>query len=201
MALRHVMALLLLLALVPARARPDSGSEARLREALRSATGQLRALEDEKAGWQAKEASMQKEIDALRAQGAAMPRPGAGSKDVRELRQRLAASDEAAQRATASLARCEAERADAASALEEERKRSSTRSAELSDRLKASEARSEELYRVGRSIIDWLSSVGVGGAIAAREPFLGLKRVELENAAQDLDDRLREAHTPASASR
>jgi len=198
---RHAIAALLVLALLPPRARADASSEARLREALRTATSQLRALEDEKVVWQAKQASMQKEIDALRAQASAASRAGAGSKDLRELRQRLAAAGEAAERSTASLARCEGERADAASALEEERKKSSAASAELSDRLRASEARSEKLYQVGHSIIDWLSKVGVAGAIAAREPFLGLKRVELENAAQDWDDRLREARSPASASR
>ncbi len=179
-------------ALLPLAARGDAASEARLRDALRAATTQLRALEDERATWQAKEASSRKEMEALRAQARSAAASRSGQRESSELKERLAERSEAASKASEALALCEAARAEAARAGEDERSRLSAQAASLSERLAAAEAKNERMYRVAKDVIDWLSRVGVGAALAAREPVLGLKRVELENAAQDHEDRLLE---------
>jgi hypothetical protein len=61
----------------------------------------------------------------------------------------------------------------------------------------AAQAKNARLYQVGKEIIEWLSSKGVATALWAREPFLGLKRVELENVAEGYRDRLQEQRLEA----
>lgn len=182
-------------ALRPAAAAADAATENRLREALRSTTAQLRALEDERAGRGAAEASLKKELESLRAELAAARRAGAPrpSRAEADLKQRLAEQAEAASRSAASLSACEAKATTssaAAAGAEGERARLASEVTALEGRLVESRARNARLYRVGKDLIDWLSRVGVGAALAAREPVLGLKRVELENAAQIFEDRL-----------
>ncbi len=191
------------LALRPALASADAAGETRLREALRTATTQLRALEDERGAWQAKEAQLQKELESLRKQASTPPPPRAGDRGAAELSRRLDEKSKAADELEASLAQCRAAARDAADATrakeEGERTRLAAQMTQLTERAAAletkgaaCEARNARMYKVGKDIIDWLSNVGVGAALAAREPFLGLKRVELENTAQDYQDKLLE---------
>lgn len=53
--------------------------------------------------------------------------------------------------------------------------------------------RNAELYRIASEILDRYSGVGVGEALARREPFVQAVRVDLENRVQDYEDRLRAA--------
>jgi chromosome segregation ATPase len=199
--MRNLTAALLLFgaagALLPTVARDDPGSDARLRDALRAATLQVRALEDERSTAQARETALKKELEGLRAQ---QKSGGARAGDLAAQRRRLAEQGEANARLTEELSRCQAAArtdADAARTKEEERARLAGREAGLAERLAAAEARNERLYRLNKQIIDWLGQMGVGGALAAREPFLGLRRVELENLAQEYEDQaLRERIRP-----
>jgi chromosome segregation ATPase len=181
-------------ALAAGAARADSAGEGRLREALRTTTAQLRSLEDERSRWKAGEASLQQELESLRTQLAAARRALArGGPAEAETKRRLDEQAAAAEGLKESLAQCQAATRDAteaARAREDERARLATQAASLAERAKACEAKNERLYRVGKDVIDWLSNLGFGAALAAREPFLGLKRVELENVAQDYEDRL-----------
>jgi chromosome segregation ATPase len=185
---RPAMTVLLLLgsgALLPGVALADAATEAKLRDALRSTTTQLRALEDERATWQGKEAAMKKELEALRAQPKAPRRNLVAERELEEAKARAAVQAQAAAKLATSLERCEAERAEATRATEQARTAQAAESARLSARLAAAEAKNERIYQVGKGIIDWLEREGVGG-----EPFLGLRRVALENAVQDQQDKL-----------
>lgn len=189
--------------LAPAAARADGAGEARLREALRTATTQLRALEDERARWQATEAEQRKEIEKLRAQLAtAAKRPAPVVKrddpeveELKQLRQRLADQEGSATKLSSSLAQCQAGEKTAAEAArdgEGERARLTADVAILRERLAATEARNTRLYGLGKEMLDWISREGV---YEASEPLLGLKRVELENVAQNYEDKLLEARS------
>ncbi len=181
----------------PSASRADGPGDTRLREALRTTTSQLRALEDERSTWQAKEAALQKELETLRAQAKAAGGVSSRASDrsLAELRRKVADQAEASAKVQEALAQCQAavrDGAEAARVREDERLRLKADATDLGARLAASEARNARLYRVGKDIVDWLSRVGVSGAIAAREPFLGLKRVEMEKIAQDYEDKLLE---------
>jgi chromosome segregation ATPase len=191
-----LVASLCAVALRPLSAKADSAVEVRLREALRSTTSQLRALEDERARWQAKEPEQAKELESLRKELAGARR-GAARDGDRKLSGRLAEQTEAIAKlaeANARLNEALAQCQKAAGAAEETgrageagRTRLAAEVAELKKRLSASEARNERMYRVGKQIVDWASNADL---TSAREPLLGLKRVELENAAQDHEDKL-----------
>jgi chromosome segregation ATPase len=183
-------AFLVLATMAPASARPDPATEARLRDALRTATTQLRALEDEKGRWQASEASLKKELDTLRSRP--LPRDG-GDRKVADLQKRLSEQADLTSRAKAALEQCQAASRDAdasARALELERTRLAAEATRLQERLTAAESRADRMYRVGNEILDWIDALGPGAVCDAREPLLGLKRVELENASQDFRDKL-----------
>jgi hypothetical protein len=204
----RVRLLLVAVTLFPVAARPDGATEARLRDALRAATAQVHALEDERAAGKAREEALQKEVDRLRAQAQAHGAEGAkaSQREVADLRRRLTERAEAADRSSQELARCQAaerEHADVSRVKDDERARAASDAATCRDRLAAAEVKNAKLFRAGKDIIDWLNGIGVAGALATREPFLGLKRVELENAAQDHEDRLLESRMvpspPASA--
>jgi hypothetical protein len=196
--MRHHLLLSLLVALTVAPAAAsaaDGSSDARLRDALRNATTQLHALEDEQAQWQAKEAHYKKELEALRAEVADAKRGAARKGEDRALKQQLADQAEASAKAAAALAQCQKESgerasADAARAKErdDERTELSGRVGGLERRAADCESRSVRLVATGKELLQWLG--GVHGSIC--EPFLKLRRVELENKAQAFEDRLLE---------
>jgi chromosome segregation ATPase len=196
------------------RAAADAASEAKLRDALRAATAQVRTLEDERTAWKIREASLEKEVETLRGQvkaaaGAASAAGAAASgkrsdRELAEAKRQLAEQVETGRKlaelvaSTQSAARTSTE---AGRACEDERAQLAPRLAAASERLAAAEEKNRRLYQVGKDLIDWLAHLGFGSALAAREPFLGLKRVALENVAQDYDDKLLEQRlqpTPGS---
>lgn len=186
-------AVVLLLPGAPARAA--DAPDARLRDALRTTTAQLRGLEEEQGRWQAREAQLKKELETLRAE-LAEAKKGAGRRgEDRVLRQRLAEQAEAAAKAAAALAQCQksAEEANAAQASrakerDEERAEATGRIDGLTRRAASCEARNARAVQAGREFIRW-----VGERSLLCEPILGLRRVELETRAQDLEDKLLEA--------
>ena len=52
------------------------------------------------------------------------------------------------------------------------------------------ELKNLELYKTGREILTRYEKFGLGDAIGAKEPFVGLSRVKLENLVQDYKSKL-----------
>ena len=52
------------------------------------------------------------------------------------------------------------------------------------------ESKNLELYKTGNEILTRYEKFGLGDAIGAKEPFVGLSRVKLENLVQDYKDKL-----------
>jgi hypothetical protein len=188
-----------LAAIGPAAAQAQTPTEARLREALRSTTAQLRTAEDDRARLQASEAALKVEVATLRSQlGSARAR--AGGRELEALRAQLAEVNRRLEQqvqvnraAAESLSKCQV-------AGQEEARARAQLQAEIAASRKefaAAQAKNARLYQVGQEIIEWLSSKGIATALWAREPFLGLKRVELENVAEGYRDRLQEQRLEA----
>jgi chromosome segregation ATPase len=192
---RLIMTLGVAAATASGAARADASTEARLRDALRATTAQLHALEEEQARWQAAEAALKGRVESLEVQLAAARRAPAKPRDcgdaerrAAETTRRVGEQEEALQKLGQSLAQCQSAAQDST----RERAAALAQTKDTKGRLDAAEAKNARLYRIGKEIIDWLSSIGPVSAIAASEPFLGLKRVEIENAAQDYEDKLME---------
>jgi len=193
--------LLLVTATGPAWA--DEAAETRLRDALRQATIQVRTLEDSQAALQAKQSDLEKERDALRQQVEALskgPKGGdpeaaraQGEAMAAEFNRRLAAENEQAVHLNETLEKWKAaynQAAEVARAKEAERAKLAAEREGMDKRATSCEAKNVELFKVGNEILDHLKDVDVAEAMAAHEPFFGIKKVELQNLAQDYQDKL-----------
>ena len=187
------LAMVVLPFLAPVSALADAATEAKLRDALRSTTAQLHALEDERAKWKDTETQLRHELEMLRAQ----PAPKNQDRTVTSLNRRLSEQNTANLKLLESLDLCRAQnpgklpavaaQADAAAADPEKAALTATVK-KLNERLVTAESQNASLYQVGKDLIDWMVQVGVPSG----EPFLGLKRVQLENIAQSYEEKLHE---------
>jgi len=187
---------------IPANApAADSSTESRLRDALRAATSQVHALEDERARMQAVDTEQKKEIESLKAKltaaQAAPPRTviKRDDKEIAELKARLAEVTEALDKLNVSVAQCQAALNESSSSLragDEQRAQFSEKLGTLNDRVGDCEAKNAKMFEVAKEILGRYQNIGVGEVIRAREPFVGAKRVQLENLAQSYEDRLRD---------
>jgi hypothetical protein len=63
----------------------------------------------------------------------------------------------------------------------------------LQRRVDDQQRRNSEMYKLGAEILDRYAKFGLGTALSAREPFVGVTRVKLENLVQDFSDKLADA--------
>jgi chromosome segregation ATPase len=200
----------LLAGTAPAEAQSDL--EARLRDALRQATAQARTLEDENARLKAQQGQLESQLALLRQQvEAAGSQAGATDRSaelerayrsaVDEFNQRLQQERDQVIRSLEAMEKWKAAYGEAAAVA---RNREAERE-QLAGELRAaaeSEAlcreKNEALFTAGNEILDRWQSTGWADILAAKEPFLGLKRVELENLAQDEADRLLDSRLRAA---
>lgn len=215
--LTPILAAVLAVCVTGGAARADDATEARLRDALRQAVSQQRALEDSQTQLQAKLSDQQKQIAALQAQlvqkeAAAQPAaspqaPQTPQVDRAEVERVVAEANQkiAAQNAALTEAGQTAEKwrtayeqaAGVARAREAERARLAVAAEGVQQRAAACEAKNAALFKVGTEILDRLKAINVSEAMAAHEPFVGIKRVELQNLAQDEEDKLRDQQVQA----
>lgn len=174
----------------------DTQTEARLREALRTATTQLRALEDERARWQASEAEQKKEIESLKQQLAAASSKARDKAASAEWKKRVEQQTEENAKLAKSLSECQAAQrtaGEAAAAKDEELARAQQTLTSSGQRLASCEEKNARLYQLTSDFVERFSHMGFGDGLASMvEPLFGSRRVQLENFAQDLQDRLSE---------
>jgi len=199
-----ILALVLVCA-VPGLAWADDATETQLRAALQQATSQIADLENQVANLQAAQAPENAMIEALKAQvqalqkntsaapAAAKAAPPAGdAKELAALRRQLAA-DRAALATSQGQYRSEAAAADAKARANA---RLTTEVAARDAAISSCDARNAVLFKLGNQILDaYGHKDDVFNVIASHEPFIGFKRVQLQNAVQDagqtmLDNRI-----------
>jgi hypothetical protein len=202
----------------PALAQTDL--ETRLRDALRAATAQVRALEDERTALLAKQSQLESELKTLKAEGSPAASNAAGAAvaaqyekvfqereqaykaAVDEFNMRLQEERDQLLQMQESAQKWKGAYDDAAVKLKagaSEREALQRQVADAGGQIERCQTQNQALFRVGNEILDRYRDVGVTDVIATREPFLGLKRVELENLVQDYDDRLLDNRFDAAA--
>lgn len=221
--MRQILARFLLLALVTlpfasANAQ-DSDMESQLRDALRSATTQLRELQDAQVAEQAKDAELEKQNDALRQQVAALTQQGGTSsaaagnaapqqdhaalqQAVAEFNRKLAAQNQAISQMNDTLDKWKSaynEAATVARAKEAERAQLATKLDGLTKTATSCAAKNDALFKVGNEILDRYQHMDFGDALGAREPFIGFERVKLQKLVQDYHDKLLDQKVQDSA--
>lgn len=191
-----VAAFLAVPVLLAGAARADDATEARLRDALRQAITQQRSMEDELARLKAKSAQDDKLIETLKAQppkAAAAPDTAILERMEAEFNRRLASQQETIARAGETLEKWKSAYEQAASMArtkEAERMQLAAQTEGLTQRATACEAKNAKLLEAANEVLDRLKAISVAEAMAAHEPFVGMKRVELQNLAQDAEDKL-----------
>lgn len=173
-------------------------NEAKLRDALKNATLQLRSAETERATLQTAQAALTEEkkmleakfetlrketiaerattdkaIATLKAEGAAQ------SAEIAKLKDALEKSDTSLKQATAFGASKETDRAKLAADL-----------IVLQRKVEDREAKNLALFKTGNEILTRYEKFSLGEALAAREPFVGTTRAKLETLVQDYQDKL-----------
>jgi chromosome segregation ATPase len=171
-----------LLPLLPGMAAAQSSDDA-LRERLRQVTLQLRQVQDDQATLQAQKAAAEHDRDEAKKQLAAAQAELAHTKHegsrVAAVQQDLAKTKDALAQATTTAQQSGSER---------DKLQANVASARTL--LTACESKNAELLKIGREILDAYSKFDFADALGANEPFLQLHRVELENQAQDFEDRI-----------
>jgi chromosome segregation ATPase len=169
----------------------DSATEARLREALRTTVGQLRALEDERSAWKAKEAELHQKLEALQKELAIASKQAPTRTNDRALAQASRNLDERSEELARTKAALEQCMAGSRKALESDRAKDDERTklAEAvkvqTERADGCETKNGQLFTLANEAMDRL--VQTGGDVV-----FGFGQVKRENLAQDLKDRLLE---------
>ena len=207
--------LLILLLIFQATAAPFSAhaqaqSEAdQLREQLRQTVLQLRALQDSQSAAAAQQqAGGGADLDAAKKDlGRTKAKLEASARKAQALQAQLDQEKARSAQATDELQKAQAELAQYQQALAQASEAAKTAAAQR-DQLQASlsqttatlgacQAKNADLLAVSRELLAAYASVDMRAVLRTREPFLGLKRVELENFAQDYDDRIHNGLCPS----
>jgi chromosome segregation ATPase len=195
---RVLAAALLILSLAgagPARADNDNSPEARLRAALKTATARIRDLEDQNAQLQAKQAAAERDrLDFTQ-------KAAAADKELGELRKQGEADKTALDQAAAvqksqgaSIAKLQETNGKTSQDLQSrdaDAKRLDAVVARMRPQLQSCEAKNAQLYKIGEEVLDLYDKEDIFD-LASREPVTKLKRVEIENAMQDYEDKMRD---------
>lgn len=170
--------------------------ENRLREQLRATTTELQTVKDNQAALEARVAAAER--DAAKAQTA---KPVAPPADTARLRAAAADANAVAAARGSELAAAKDKlatmSADLAKARAEAERVQQAAAANAAILTRANTAigeciaKNDRLAIVANEILDAYRRIDFGTVLASREPFVGKKRLALEQAAQDYDDRLR----------
>ena len=185
---------LCLLLLIPGISRAD---DAKVKETLRALTVRLRAAEEEQATAQGEKAQLEQEKQALTEQTDSLTKEAAADKaTIADLTSKTSAQDASITQLKDSLAKWKvAYEQIVAGAQKLKTERDKAISEEIIAQREASdrEMKNGELYRLANEILTRYEKFGLGDALAAREPFVGLTRTKLENLVQDYSDKIADA--------
>lgn len=163
----------------------------RLREALRSATAQTRSLEDQRTTLQAQIAEVTRARDALKAEvTAANAKAKKAEADyraaVREFNDRLEERNQALEKWKDAYT----EAANVARTKDAERAKFEGLSKAYQASTRSCTLKNKELVVAGRELLQRYEGVTFGDQILAQEPWIGIRRVQIQNLLQDYGDKI-----------
>jgi hypothetical protein len=193
-----VFAVVVVMAAAPARADTEVD---RLRDAVRSLTGQLRASEDQRTQAQARLAQSEREkalaVQATeRMKGQVQEAQKALRDAVDEFNQRLTKRDETLEKWKAAYA----EAAQVAQEKDALRAKFEGEAGAFKSRSKSCEAKNLQLLKVNSEILAAYRDLTPIDAGLIKEPLIGFSRVDHQNRVQDFQDKIadQDARIPAA---
>ncbi|MCE0483750.1 MAG: hypothetical protein LV479_05880 [Methylacidiphilales bacterium] len=183
----------------------DATTESRLRDALRNTMSQLRDAQNQLVTLQATQAQSDKDnadlkakVDELNTQITTLTKQSgddkaAADKSIADLKAQLADQTAEVARLNQSVAEWKNaynQTVQLANAREQARAQLALQAALLQRTVDDREMKNLELYRTASEILTRYEKFGLGDAIGAKEPFVGLSRVKLENMVQGYKDKI-----------
>ncbi len=185
---------LCMLLLAPGVSRAD---DARLKETLRELTLRVRTAETDQASLQAEKAQLEQDKQALTANADLLTKQAASDKaTITNLTSKATEQETAINQTKDSLVKWKAayEQINAAAQkLKAERDQAVSENIIANRTIADRETKNRELYRLANEILTRYEKFGLGDALAAREPFVGVSRTKLENLVQDYSDKIADA--------
>jgi DNA repair exonuclease SbcCD ATPase subunit len=191
--------LILLVSPLPLRAadKIDPATQ-KMREALRNTIIQLRDANAKLATAQAAQMEAEEKNKELQGQLEELTKKSTSEKKtadatIEDLGTKLAASDQQVNHLTESLGKWKlgyAKMAEYAKATEGKRAELASKIIILDRRIADQQLRNAEMFRLGNEVLDRSAQFGLGTAIAAREPFVGITKVKFQNLVQDYQNKL-----------
>jgi DNA repair exonuclease SbcCD ATPase subunit len=182
-----------------------ASAETRMRQVLRDTMGQLRDAQNQVVTLQATQAQsdkdkadLQAKLDALTAQlktvsDQAAADKAASDKMTDDFKSQVADQKGQIDRLTDGLKQWKDaynQAAQLAASKEAARAEYAVKTALVQRTLDTRDEQNLALYKLGKEILTRYEQFGLGDAIAAKEPFVGLSRVKLENLVQDYKNKL-----------
>jgi chromosome segregation ATPase len=175
-----------------------SPAEQKMRETIRNTMVQLRDANTKLATAQAAQADDEAKITDLQAQLDALTKKTTAQKKsddqtIDDLKTKLMNDDLQINHLTESLARWKlgyAKLADYAKATEAKRADLASKIIQMDRLIAEQKAKNAEMYRLGMEVLDRYAKFGLGTAIMAREPFVGITKVKFETLLQDYQNKL-----------
>jgi hypothetical protein len=172
--------------------------EVKLRESLRATTLQLRNAEAERASLQAAQAELEAKTKALQEQLDLLTRQAAANQTeadrvTTELKGKIAERDREIGGLRVALDKAGTDNqkiVEYARAKEAQRTKLSEKVISLDHQVADQQRRNLAMYKLGTEILARYEKFGLGTALTAREPFVGITRVKFENLIQDYSDKL-----------
>jgi chromosome segregation ATPase len=172
--------------------------EDRLRGMLRSTMLQLRDAQNQVASLQSAQAESDKEKKALSDRLDELTKQAAADKDsatktIADLNTKVTDQDTLVAQLKDALEKWKAaynKAVEVANNKEAQRAKLESQAVVLQRRVDDAETKNLALYQIGKEVLNRYEKFGLGTAITAREPFVGITKVKLENLVQDYSDKL-----------
>ncbi|MES2507678.1 MAG: phage major capsid protein [Verrucomicrobiota bacterium] len=189
-------------------AQDISPAEQRLRDTLRNTMLQLRTAQTERANLQADKIQNEAKIQQLETQVEGLNKKivtlnkdasaeqEASKKKLDGLQVKSDAQEKQIAQLKEALDKWKAGYAEAVKIAKERealRAKAASKAVLAERKLAERERQNLELYETGSEVLERLQNFGLGTALTAREPFVGVTRVKLQNLVQDYGDRLRDS--------
>jgi len=194
-----VIVAVLLFSVIPGRAaeKADPALQ-KMREMVRNSMIQLRDANAKLATAQAAQADAEDKVKELQGKLEDLTKKSAterktANETIDDLRTKLANSELINNHLTESLIKWKqgyAKLADYAKATEGKRAEFASKCVLLERRIADQQVRNAEMYRLANEVLDRYAQFGLGTAISAREPFVGITKVKFQNLVQDYQNKL-----------
>jgi hypothetical protein len=177
----------------------------KMREMVRNSMIQLRDANAKLATAQAAQAEAEDKVKELQGKLEDITKKSAADRKsanetIDDLRIKLANSEMLCNHLTESLGKWKqgySKLAEYAKSTEGKRAEFASKCILLDRRIADQQVRNAEMYRLANEVLDRYAQFGLGTAISAREPFVGVTKVKFQNLVQDYQNKLTDQTTRA----